>query len=105
MKNWTETDFLSGEVVWLEECREEDMLQVRYPHNYTLDMGWYEGDGKYIIYIIKDHEWGVPVVRYSAESEEDMTVLLQQAAERIEHESQTNKTYYGGLWTTEEISL
>lgn len=101
MKKWYEIDFLSGDVCWLDTYRQEDMLQVNYPNNYTLDMGWYEGLNKYVIYIIRDSEWGVPVAKYSAANEDDVAFLLQEAVEKINHESQNNISYYGKLWITE----
>ena len=85
-KEWTEINFLSGNIKWLEKCRQEDMLQVEYQNNYILDMGWYEGIDKYIIYIVKDFEWSVPVVKYFAKTDDDMIELLKQAVEKIETE-------------------
>ena len=52
------------------------MLQVVYPNNYFLDMGWYDDIGKYVIYIIKDFESGVPVAKYTASTENNMKLLL-----------------------------
>ncbi len=94
-------DFLSGDVRWLEDYKQEDMLQVVYPNNYVLDMGWYDAINRYVIYIVKDFEWGVPVVKYSAETEDNIKTLLKEAIERIDYESKNGKTYYGGLWKTE----
>jgi len=105
MKKWYEIDFLSGEVHWLETCRGEDMLMVVYPNNYILDMGWYEGINKYAIYIIKDNCWAVPVAKYSAENENDIALLLEEAVEKINDESQDSVPYYGKLWTTETKEL
>ncbi len=96
-------DFLSGDVTWLVDCQQEDMLQVIYPNNYILDMGWYDSIKKYVIYIIKDYEWGVPVAKYSAETEDDIKMLLQKAIKKIECESNDEKSYYGALWKTEII--
>ena len=98
---FSDIDFLSGDVRWLDGYKQEDMLQVVYPNNYVLDMGWYDGINKYVIYIIKDFEWGVPVVEYSAKTEEDIKVLLKEAIEKIDYESKNSKSYYGGLWKTE----
>lgn len=96
-------DFLSGDVTWLVDCQQEDMLQVIYPNNYILDMGWYDSIKKYVIYIIKDCEWGVPVAKYSAETEDDIKMLLQKAIKKIEYESNDERSYYGALWKTEII--
>lgn len=64
-------------------------------------MGWYDAINRYVIYIVKDFEWGVPVVKYSAETEDNIKTLLKEAIERIDYESKNGKTYYGGLWKTE----
>ena len=58
------------------------MLQVVYPNNYVLDMGWYDAINRYVIYIVKDFEWGVPVVKYSAETEDNIKALLKEAIEK-----------------------
>ena len=102
---FSEFDFLSGDVRWIDDYRQEDMLQVIYPNNYILDMGWYGGIEKYVINIIKDLEWGVPVAKYTARTEENIKLLLQEAIEKIEYESNNAKPYYGGLWQTEEKEL
>ncbi|MBP2114950.1 hypothetical protein [Paenibacillus silagei] len=41
----------------------EDMFKVNYPDNFILDIGWYNGINKFIIYIIKDFDWDKPIVR------------------------------------------
>lgn len=41
----------------------EDMLQVIYPKNYLLDVGWYGSMQGYIIYIIKNNDWENPVAK------------------------------------------
>ena len=102
---FSEFDFLSGDIRWVDNYRQEDMLQVIYPNNYILDMGWYDGIEKYVINIIKDSEWGVPVAKYTASTENNMKLLLQEAIEKIENESNNTKPYYGGLWQTEEKEL
>lgn len=39
----------------------EDMFKVQYPDNFILDIGWYDGINKFIIYIIKDFDWDNPI--------------------------------------------
>ena len=102
---FSEFDYLSGDVRWVDNCRQEDMLQVAYPNNYLLDIGWYDDIEKYIIYIIKDFESSVPVAKYIASTEDNMKLLLQEAIEKIEYESNNAKPYYGRLWQTEEKEL
>lgn len=102
---FSDIDFLSGEVIWAHSSKQEDMLMVDYSNNYTLDMGWYGAIGRYVIYIVKDNEWRVPIVKYSAEAEDDIKLLLQKVIEKAERESKNGKSYYGGLWETEIIEL
>lgn len=102
---FSEFDFLSGDVRWVDEYRQEDMLLVLYPNNYIFEMGWYDGIEKYVINIIKDYETGVPVAKYTASTEENIKLLLQEAIGKIESESQNARPYYGGLWKTEEKEL
>ncbi len=42
----------------------EDLLQVTYLNNYTIDIGWYpefSKKGQFKIYLIKDKDWCEPV--------------------------------------------
>ena len=41
----------------------EDMLQIVYANKYVIDVGWYSGVKKFIIYVIKDCDWEVPLVK------------------------------------------
>lgn len=98
-------DFLSGEVEWICDEKLEDMLFVLYPKNFYLDLGWYSGIGRYVIYVIRDSERHVPVLKYSAATEEDILILLKKAIEKVEYESRNAKPYYGRFWETEIIEL
>lgn len=49
----------------------EDMLQVEYGSDILLDIGWFPSfapEGKFQIRIIREYDWGVPVV-YAETSE------------------------------------
>lgn len=96
-------DFLSGVKKFESSELEEDMLQVDYPNNYILDVGWYKD--KFIIYIIRDYEWEVPVVKYITNNEDTLNKLLKDAIARIEVESHNQKSYYGSLWKTEIVTI
>lgn len=39
----------------------EDMFKVSYPNHYILDVGWYSGVEKFIVFIIKDSDWDNPI--------------------------------------------
>ena len=60
------------------------MLQVDYPSNFVLDMGWYEK--VYKIYIIKDFEWSNPVAQYTTQNADKLFDLLTKAVRHIETE-------------------
>lgn len=100
---WENVNFLSGDINWIESEPQEDMLQVKYPNNYILDMGWYTD--RFIIYIVKDYMWSVTIVKYITKDKDSLFYLLKQAVERIEYESNKSKPYYGPLWKTEIINL
>lgn len=96
-------DYLSGEVRWSDESLQEDILLVEYPNNYHLDLGWYID--VFIIYIVKDEEWRVPVVKYIISDKSKVRETLIQAVKRIEEESQNARSHYGTLWKTETIHI
>lgn len=41
----------------------EDMIQVKYPLGYTLDIGHYSGIKKFIVYVIRDCNWEEPITK------------------------------------------
>lgn len=90
---WTEVNFLSGHVSWMDHTPQEDMLQVEYPNDLVLDMGWYGGE--YAIYIVKDFEWDAPFAKYATQDADSLFELLEKAVSRIEGELQ-KFTSYGG---------
>lgn len=99
-------DFRSGEVRYCSGCLEdEDILQVAYPNNYILDLGWYGQNRGFVLYIIRDYEWSVPVVKYTFFKSEQIEEILNSAIQRIEKEAAISKPYYGELWETEEIIM
>ena len=57
-------DYKTGKITYISDDFKnpsEDMLQVTYPKGYILDLGWYGSSNGYIICIIKDKNWEVPV--------------------------------------------
>jgi len=49
----------------------EDMLQVEFPGDYILDVGWrpsFEIKGKFHIVLIKNFDWSKPIYSATAES-------------------------------------
>ena len=76
------TDFKSGIVTYKSNTLQEDILQVKYPHNFTLDMGWYSD--KFIIYVIKDYMWDEPIAEYVTKNTEELSDVLSKAVNVIE---------------------
>ena len=80
-ENWSTIDYAPGVIDYVDTYKKEDMLQVHFPMNYLLDMGWY--DGVYRLYIIKDHNWEDPIYSYSTEKESELFSVLNGCKERI----------------------
>ena len=61
-------DFQNGIVKYIETnfsqgSLREDMLQVVYPKDYVLDVGWYGVKNDFIVYVIKNCDWKNPVTK------------------------------------------
>lgn len=64
----------------------EDLLQIEFPNNYLLDVGWYpecEIEGQFILTLIKNFDWQKPIYKYSCVSEEDLKKSYQVALDLI----------------------
>ena len=98
-------NFQSGKVCFCSKAMDdEDILQVEYPKNYLLDLGWYGSRNGFILYIIRDREWSVPFVQYQFFKEDLAESALALAVERIEKEI-ANPILSEQLWKTEKILL
>jgi len=83
---WHNVDFGTGKITFLDDTQKEDMLQVEYPNNFLLDMGWYQD--RYIIYIIQDFDWEHPVKQYETTDRKQLPDLLIEAVRSVERASQ-----------------
>jgi hypothetical protein len=61
----------------------EDMLQVKYSNNLTLDVGWYIGLDRFIIYIVKDSDWERPIEKRLCKDVESLRLNLSECLENI----------------------
>lgn len=95
-------DFLSGTVTHILDEPDEDMLIVVYPNQHYMDVGWY--GGKFVICLMKDCAWNMPIAVYHAKTKKELYMLLPKAIEKIDYESNHNRAYYGPLWKTEVIT-
>ena len=80
-ENWLTIDYELGVIDYIDSYKKEDMLQVHFPMNYVLDMGWY--DGVYKLYIIRNYSWETPIYSYSTEKESELFNVLNGCKERI----------------------
>ena len=87
MQVWSKMDFGTGEIIFLDITRKEDMLQVEYPNCFLLDMGWYQD--RYIISIIHNFDWANPVQQYETTETNQLPKLLTEAVRLVEKESQS----------------
>ena len=104
--SFDDLDFGVGEIKYNSGfLYEEDILQVQYPNNIVLDLGWY-GENGFILYLIRDYCWEVPVLKIMSRDENKIRPMLQKAINYIETEAlTTKKSFYGGLWKTQIIEL
>jgi len=54
----------------------EDLFQIE-KKNFIIDIGWYEGASLFYIYLIKDFEWDLPLIKISAYSREQCFIALE----------------------------
>jgi hypothetical protein len=87
-------DFQNGEIHYVFDKKDEDMVLVEYPHGYVLDVGWYGDPPCYKINIIRDNDWHAPVEKYSAFTEEELYFELSKAIQKVKHESSTHRQLY-----------
>ena len=87
MQVWSKMDFGTGEIIFLDITRKEDMLQVEYPNCFLLDMGWYQD--RYIISVIQNFDWIHPVQQYETAERNQLPTLLTEAVRLAEKESQS----------------
>lgn len=53
----------------------EDLLQIEFPNNYLLDVGWYPEykiEGQFVLTLIKNLDWQHPVYRHSCVLQDDL---------------------------------
>lgn len=66
-----------------EDLLEEDLLQISYPSNLTLDIGWYGGtsaaNGLFRVFVIQNYAWDRPFATYEARSIPELKQVFAQA--------------------------
>lgn len=62
----------------------ENMVQIVYKNNYTLDVGWYGGiNGAFTIMIVKDYDWDNPIIKEESTDLDGLKVALEKCIEHI----------------------
>lgn len=71
------------DIKWLNE----DMLQVEYPENYLIDVGWYGSSetlkGVFKICIIKDCNWDKPIFQQEYRSVSELYMGMEEAIHQV----------------------
>ena len=51
-----------------EDLLQEDMLQIEFPNEFIIDVGWYDSKKAFIIYVIQCYNWENPIKKVFAKS-------------------------------------
>lgn len=78
---WNGFDFGNGKVKYHETYLCEDMLQVEFPDNILLDVGYYSGIFR--IYVIKNYSWENPIMQYTYKHAEKSELYINDALKFI----------------------
>jgi hypothetical protein len=62
---------------------DEDMMQIEYPQDITLDVGWYYRAKEFRVCIIKDYDWEKPVIIIDCITLEEVERALQVCVNEI----------------------
>ena len=62
---------------------DEDMMQVKYPQDITLDVGWYYRAERFTVHVIKDYDWELPVMTIRCKTLEEVERALQVCVNEI----------------------
>ncbi|PIT61225.1 hypothetical protein [Snodgrassella alvi] len=64
----------------------EDMMQIKYPNGYILDIGWrpsFNINGHFYIYLIKDFNWEKPIYSNCTNDINTLEYQINQAINKI----------------------
>ena len=101
---WDKFDFTPGSIHYKETFCDEDMLLVNYPRDIILDAGFY--CGTFVVYIIFNYIWEVPVAVYHCKKEENFEKIINLAIEQVKKELEIKRlSNYGKIWDTIKIGL
>ncbi|MCD2225463.1 hypothetical protein LAX75_11550 [Listeria cossartiae] len=80
---FSKLNFKNGDITFLDQSDllKEDILQVQYPDDLLLDVGYYEK--QYKIFVIKNLNWEEPTVVCVADNFNDLLCKLQKIINEI----------------------
>jgi len=61
----------------------EDLVQVSYSQGYVLDVGWYKGISRFVIWIIKDNNWEEPVHKKNYRTIQELYEGMEKAIAKM----------------------
>lgn len=73
---------MSSSISQIIDDLKEDLLQIQYPHNLILDVGWYPEfniEGAFIICIVKNSNWEKPFFKKKAKDLKTLITVLEEA--------------------------
>lgn len=81
----TYNDFYIDKNLTLEENSEfwimEDLLQVTYPNNFLLDVGWHAK--AFVVCIVKDHNWENYVFKKKCKTLDELKKKLEECVNKM----------------------
>lgn len=69
------------------ELLKEDLLQVTYENNYTIDVGWYpefKEEGSFKVYLIHGYDWEDPIRKISCRQLDTLVKCLHECVHFIQ---------------------
>jgi hypothetical protein len=83
--SFEDVDFLNGEVERIESFG-QDMLEIRYPDDYMIDVGFNENIDSFVITIVKNNDWINLIKEFKAKSDIELKRKLREAIQWIKTE-------------------
>jgi hypothetical protein len=80
--SFEDVDFQNGEVERIESFG-EDMLEIQYPNDYMIDVGFNENINSFVITIIKNNDWINLIKEFKAKSDTELKRKLREAIQWI----------------------
>jgi len=83
--SFEDVDFQNGEVERIESFG-EDMLEIQYPNDCLIDVGFNENINSFVITIVKNNDWINLIKEFKAKSDIELKRKLREAIQWIKTE-------------------